>query len=232
MVALINFKNTRLLVIAPHADDEVLGCGGLISKIKSDGGKAFVLIFNIASIEKYNNKKFTDLRKKEASAAMKFLNIDKYDTIFDSPDDNRYLDAKPLHELISKIETESKVSLAKIKPTIVAIPSVNSHHQDHIHVFKACIAALRPLNTPIADVVISYEAPEHSRWSASGVFQPNLYIDVEKHLTRKISAFYKYKSQVRTGGRDKHTIKNHAEYRGKEVGRKACEAYFVHRLIR
>jgi LmbE family N-acetylglucosaminyl deacetylase len=229
---LINFKNTRLLVIAPHADDEVLGCGGLISKIKSDGGKVFVLIFNVGSIEKYNNKKFTDLRKKEAAAAMKFLKVDKYDTIFDSPNDNRYLDAKPLHELISKIETESKVSLAKIKPTIVAIPSINSHHQDHIHIFKACIAALRPLNKPIADVVISYEAPEHSRWSASGVFQPNLYIDIEKYLARKISAFYKYKSQIRMGGRDKHTIKNHAEYRGKEAGRKICEAYFVHRLIR
>ena len=229
---LISFKNARLLVIAPHADDEVLGCGGLISKIKSVGGKVFVLIFNVGSIEKYNNKKFTDLRKKEAASAMKFLKVDRYDTIFDSPNDNRYLDAKPLHELISKIETESKVSLAKIKPTIVAIPSINSHHQDHIHIFKACIAALRPLNKPIADVVISYEAPEHSRWSASGVFQPNLYIDIEKHLTRKISAFYKYKSQIRISGRDKHTIKNHAEYRGKEAGRKVCEAYFVHRLIR
>ena len=229
---LISFKNARLLVIAPHADDEVLGCGGLISKIKSVGGKVFVLIFNVGSIEKYNNKKFTDLRKKEAAAAMKFLKVDRYDTIFDSPNDNRYLDAKPLHELISKIETESKVSLTKIKPTIVAIPSINSHHQDHIHIFKACIAALRPLNKPIIDTVISYEAPEHSRWSASGVFQPNLYIDIEKHLTRKISAFYKYKSQIRIGGRDKHTIKNHAEYRGKEAGRKICEAYFVHRLIR
>ena len=229
---LISFKNARLLVIAPHADDEVLGCGGLISKIKSVGGKVFVLIFNVGSIEKYNNKKFTDLRKKEAASAMKFLKVDRYDTIFDSPNDNRYLDAKPLHELISKIETESKVSLAKIKPTIVAIPSINSHHQDHIHIFKACIAALRPLNKPIVGTVISYEAPEHSRWSASGVFQPNLYIDIEKHLTRKISAFYKYKSQIRIGGRDKHTIKNHAEYRGKEAGRKVCEAYFVHRLIR
>ena len=53
-----NFSNDKLLVIAPHADDEVLGCGGLISKIKDDGGKVFVLIFNVGSIEKHDNKKF------------------------------------------------------------------------------------------------------------------------------------------------------------------------------
>ena len=42
-----DFRNERLLVIAPHSDDEVLGCGGLISKIKMNGGKVFVLIFNL-----------------------------------------------------------------------------------------------------------------------------------------------------------------------------------------
>ena len=52
-----NYKDARLLVIAPHADDEVLGCGGLISKIKNDGGEVYVLIFNVGSIVKKNNKK-------------------------------------------------------------------------------------------------------------------------------------------------------------------------------
>ena len=225
-----NFKNERLLIIAPHADDEVLGCGGLIAKVKEDGGKVYVLIFNVSSIEKYDNNKFTEKRKKETENAMKFLKVDDYVTVFDSPEDNRYLDAKPLHSLISKIETETKVSLTKIKPTIVAIPTINSHHQDHLHVHKACIAALRPLSTPIANVVLSYEAPEHSRWSTSGVFEPNLYIDISKYLTKKIQGFYKYKSQIKIRGRDKTTITNHAEYRGKEVGRKYCEAYFVHRF--
>ena len=81
-------------------------------------------------------------------------------------------------------------------------------------------------------MIISYEVPEHSRWSSSGVFQPNLYIDIEKHLTRKITAFYKYKSQIKAVGRDKHAIRNHAEYRGKEIGKNLCEAYFIHRTIR
>jgi len=225
------FKNERLLVISPHADDEVLGCGGLISRVKSDGGEVYVLIFNVGSIEKVDNKKFTELRKKETKDAMKFLNVNDYETIFDSPEDNRYLDAKPLHALISKIETDSKVSLTNIEPTIVAIPTIYSYHQDHVHVFKACMAALRPISAPISKVVLSYEAPEHSRWSINGVFEPNFYVDIENYLDKKITAFYKYKSQVRTGGRDKHTIKNQAQYRGKEVGRKMCEAFYVHRFV-
>ena len=226
-----NFKNERLLVIAPHADDEVLGCGGLISRVKRDGGKVYVLIFNIGSIQITNNKKSTELWKKEAVAAMKFLKVDDFETIFDSPEDNRYLDAKPVYSLISKIETDSRVSVSKIEPTIVAIPTAYSHHQDHIHVNKACMAALRPLRTPVSNIVLSYEAPEHSRWSAYGVFEPNFYIDIEKDLDNKIRAFYKYKSQVRIGGRDKHSITNQAHYRGKEVGRKACEAFFVYRFV-
>lgn len=226
-----NFKNERLLVIAPHADDETLGCGGLITRVKKDGGKVYVLIFNVGAIEKSNNEKSTELWKKEANAAMKYLRVDDFETIFDSPADNRYLDAKPLHSLISKIETDSRVALTKIEPTIVAIPTVFSHHQDHVHVFKACMAALRPLSTPVSNIVLSYEAPEHSRWSAYGIFEPNFYVDIEKYLNTKINAFYKYKSQIRIEGRDKHTIKNQAHYRGKEVGRKACEAFFVHRFI-
>ena len=226
-----NFKNQTLLIIAPHADDEVLGCGGLISKVKDDGGKVFVLIFNIGSIEIKNNKKLTERWKKESREAMKFLKVDDYDTIYDSPEDNRYLDSKPLHHLIRMIETDSKVSMIKIKPTIVAIPTIHSHHQDHVHVFNACIAALRPLNQPVSNIVISYEAPEHSRWSVSGVFEPNFYLDIENHLSNKIKAFYKYKSQVRIGGRDKNTITNQAHYRGGEVNKKACEAFYIHRFI-
>lgn len=225
-----NFKNERLLVIAPHSDDETLGCGGLISKIKNDGGKVYVLIFNIG-FEKNDTKESQTQRRKEVVDAMNFLNVDDYEIIFKEPDENRDLDARPLHSLIETIETESKISLVKINPTIVAIPTIFSHHQDHVHVFNACIAALRPISTPISNVVISYEAPEHSRWSAMGVFEPNLYVDIENVIENKMKAFYKYKSQIRPGGRDENSIKNQARYRGQEVGKKYCEAFFVHRFI-
>jgi len=225
-----NFKNEKLLVIAPHSDDEVLGCGGLISKIKKSGGKVYVLIFNLG-FEKDDTKESQEKRKNEVKNAMDILNVDGYEIVHDQPDNNRDLDAKPLHSLIEVIESTSSISLEKIAPTMVAIPTIFSHHQDHVHVHHACIAALRPISTPVSNIVLSYEAPEHSRWSASGVFEPNFFVEIEDVIDQKILAFSKYNSQIRPGGRDEDSITNQARYRGQEVGKNLCEAFYVHRFI-
>ena len=225
-----DFSNEKLLVIAPHSDDEILGCGGLISKVKKEGGKVYVLIFNLG-FEKDDTKESQEKRKNELQEAMNVLKVDNYHLVHDQPDNNRDLDAEPLHSLIEVIESTSNVSLEKIAPTIVAIPTVFSHHHDHVHVHRACIAALRPISTPISKIVLSYEAPEHSRWSASGVFEPNLFVEIDDVIENKIMAFNKYRSQIRPGGRDDDSIRNQAKYRGREVGKNLCEAFYVHRFI-
>ena len=225
-----SLKNEKLLVVAPHSDDEVLGCGGLISKIKKEGGKVFVLIFNLG-FEKNDTKESQDKRKQEIKEAMNALKVDDYHLVHEKADDNRDLDAEPLHSLIEVIESTSNVSLEKISPTIVAIPTIFSHHQDHVHVHNACIAALRPISTPVSSVVLSYEAPEHSRWSSSGVFEPNFFVEIDDVIENKIMAFSKYNSQIRLGGRDADSIRSQAKYRGQEVGKNLCEAFYVHRFI-
>ena len=223
-------SNQKLLVIAPHSDDEVLGCGGLITKVKNSGGKVFVLIFNLG-FEKDDTPESQQKRKNEVKNAMDVLGVDDYDLVNSEPNNNRNLDSKPLHDLIEVIESTSNVSLEKISPTIVAIPTIFSHHQDHVHVHHACIAALRPISTPVSNIVLSYEAPEHSRWSASGIFEPNLFVEIDIEIENKIQAFLKYESQVRPGGRDADSIRNQAKYRGQEVGKNLCEAYYAHRFI-
>ena len=225
-----SLKNEKLLVVAPHSDDEVLGCGGLISKIKKEGGKVFVLIFNLG-FEKNDTKESQDKRKQEVKEAMNALKVDDYHLVHEKADDNRDLDVEPLHSLIEIIESTSNVSLEKISPTIVAIPTIFSHHQDHVHVHNACIAALRPISTPVSSVVLSYEAPEHSRWSSSGVFEPNFFVEIDDVIENKIMAFNKYNSQIRLGGRDADSIRSQAKYRGQEVGKNLCEAFYVHRFI-
>ena len=225
-----SLKNEKLLVVAPHSDDEVLGCGGLISKIKKEGGKVFVLIFNLG-FEKNDTKESQDKRKQEIKEAMNALKVDDYHLVHEKADDNRDLDVEPLHSLIEIIESTSNVSLEKISPTIVAIPTIFSHHQDHVHVHNACIAALRPISTPVSSVVLSYEAPEHSRWSSSGVFEPNFFVEIDDVIENKIMEFSKYNSQIRLGGRDADSIRSQAKYRGQEVGKNLCEAFYVHRFI-
>ena len=59
----------------------------------------------------------------------------------------------------------------------------------------------------------------------------DFFINMDKFLTNKINAFYRYKSQIRVGHRDKNTIKAQAEYRGKEAGMEVSEAYVLHRFI-
>src|SRR3989344_8242793 len=121
----MELKKERLLIIAPHADDEVLGCCGLINKVKENGGKVFVIVLSIGGFEKIGFKKITkEIWKKEFLKVIKFLKIDDFDiTYFD---DNCFLklDTIPQSELINTIELKSKISLSRIKPTIVAIPTI------------------------------------------------------------------------------------------------------------
>ena len=191
-------SNQKLLVIAPHSDDEVLGCGGLITKVKNSGGKVFVLIFNLG-FEKDDTPESQQKRKNEVKNAMAVLGVDDYHLVNSEPDNNRNLDSKPLHDLIEVIENTSNVSLEKISPTMVAIPTIFSHHQDHVHVHHACIAALRPISTPVSNIVLSYEAPEHSRWSASGIFEPNLFVEIDIEIENKIQAFLNLKLGLEEG---------------------------------
>ena len=58
-----------------------------------------------------------------------------------------------------------------------------------------------------------------------------LFVEIDDVIENKIVAFNKYQSQIRPGGRDADNIRNQAKYRGQEVGKNLCEAFFVHRFI-
>jgi len=235
----MELKKERLLVIAPHADDEVLGCCGLINKVKDNGGKVFVNVLSMGGFGKIGFGKITkELWKKEFLKVVKFLKINNYDISYFSDEKILKLDTIPQAELIDIIELKSKVSLSKIKPTIVAIPTVFSHHQDHIASYKAAITALRarPQSSDfVPKMVISYETSEYSHWSAHterGSFSPNLFFGMSKKETdKKIKALSFYKSQLRKGHRDKNSIIKQSQIRGSEIGAEFAEAYHLHRLF-
>ena len=112
----MNFKGKKLLVIAPHPDDEILGCGGLIGRVKEEGGQVYVLIVTVGTTELYGGHSNLKERVKETEEVMKFLSVDDYEIAFPSDEHHLKLDVMPQKTLVDWFEKESKLALNKIKP--------------------------------------------------------------------------------------------------------------------
>ena len=234
----MNLENARLLVIAPHADDEVLGCFGLMNKIKERGGKVYVQIFTLGGYSKVGGGRLKkETWKKEFLNVVKFLGIDGYDIAY-YKDQIEHLDRIKQEDLINVIESKSKVSISKVKPTLVAMPTIFSTHQDHAEVYKATTVALRahPQKSYFfTDLLLSYEFPDNNFWSPYsefGKFSPNFYLSMtKKEILKKVDAINFYKSQIRKNHRDGQEIIALANIRGGEVGTDYAEAYHIHRFF-
>ena len=235
---LMKLENEKLLVIAPHADDEILGCYGLIKKVKKLGGKVYVQILTMGSYKRIDSNFISkETWKKEFLKVSKLLKIDGHDIMF-YEDDFHYLDTIPRKNLIDYLETESKISLFKIKPTIVALPTIFSSHQDHTQAYKAVISSLRmqpqdQFKSP--KLIVSYESPEYYFWSPYiefGKFSPNFFLELSKDdIKSKINALSIYQSQLMKGKRDEKKIRALATIRGTEAGVEFAESFNVHRMI-
>ena len=174
---------SNILIIAPHADDEVLGCGGSINYFKRNGYNIFVSILtnaNIGDKKKYSQKYILNLRK-EALKSHKYLGIKKtffYD--FPAP----FLDQYP----IAKIADELSKLFRKLEPKILFIPHLGDSHVDHQIVHQASLVGARPLKNNDIPLILSYETLSETEWSAKKnklYFDPNYFIALNKRDVKK-----------------------------------------------
>ena len=213
------FLFNSLLVIAPHSDDEVLGCGGLIARMRRLDLAVQILIVN----PEHNT------RIEEASISAKILSVDK--TIFGRPYPEG-LDVVPQRELIGLIEN----AVQNFKPEAVAIPDLGAAHQDHRAVARAAISALRPsgmtdLYRP--PIVLGWEEAADA-WSPRPMQTPGLTIKLNKQdIDTKIDAMLAHSSQVRAypSERSVEAIEALARVRGTQAGVEYGEAYNVLRWL-
>jgi LmbE family N-acetylglucosaminyl deacetylase len=223
-----------LLVLAPHPDDEILGCGGLIAKVKNLGGKVFVIMFAVGNVKQFGGESRTEERTKEAQKVMDFMNVDGYEIMYTDDNIHLKLDVIPRKNLIDIIESRSKYAVNKVNPDIIAIPSLTCQNQDHEAVFHASFTACRPrfkdgLNN--APVVLAYEQVDNLWTSRS--FKPNFYVDISDYLGTKIKALTFYGSQMRKDPnlRSIKNVKRLSELRGSEICAEAAEAFECCRFI-
>lgn len=228
-------KKQNFLVIAPHSDDEIIGCGGTIAKRKNLRGKVYVMVVSVGDLKHYaKDKKIVkkEERKKELQNALKFLKVDDFEICISDTKKYMRMDLIPQKELIEIFEEKARLSFNKIKPTIVAIPHP-SYNQDHRAVFNAAISALRPTHPSqkhFVQFVLVYESLL-VHWA--GEFSPNFYVDISPYLQTKIKAFSYHKSQIAEFPHPTsiENLINLANMRGVEAGVKAAEAFKCYRCV-
>ncbi|NUN96403.1 MAG: PIG-L family deacetylase [Candidatus Omnitrophica bacterium] len=228
----------RMLVIAPHADDEAFGCAGTIARIKALGGEVYVVVVSVGDLNHYDGREglvTASTRAAELEAAMRFLAVDDYDILYRSSEVHERIDTLPRRELIEKFERDGRLAMDKVKPTLVAIPAI-SYNQDHEAVFRAALTACRP-GVPswkhFQPIVLSYDNTALF-WSLEREkFHPNLYVDISEFLDTKIEALRMHRSQMRPSihHSSPENVRNLALTRGREISTEAAEGYMVLRMV-
>jgi len=220
----------KILILSPHADDEILGCGGLISKFSKLNYEINVLIMtnaNKGAPEIFKSKEIKMLRK-EAKIANNFIGSKRL--FFENlPAIN--LNNYPVYKISMIINKYIK----DINPEIILIPSANDIHDDHKIIFKAAKVSMRPNKKSNLKKILSYEVLSETEWNEDGKsFNPNYFVCLTKSdINNKVKAFLKYKSQVKKfpHPRSKEGIINLSRLRGSQVFAEYAEAYKVEKIL-
>jgi len=204
----------KILVIAAHPDDEVLGMGATIKKL-SDKNHVDLCVVSEGATAQYKDKKMIQVRKESCKKSGKILGISNI-KFLNFPD--MQLDSVPSLEINRSLEEV----IGKIKPEVIYTTPYNDLNKDHEIVYESTLVAARPLSSSVKEI-LSYELPGFTRTP----FIPNVYVDITKQITHKIRAFKMYKSEVEKfpHPRSIKAIENLAIYRGIESGLKNSEAF-------
>ena len=218
----------KVLVIAPHPDDEVLGAGGTIAKHAAQGDDVYVAIVTKGCQPIFSDESVQKVRA-ECIEADSLLGVKK--TIFmDFP--AAMIETVPRYEL-----NDAFIKLIKnIAPQQVYIPHRGDMQLDHKMVVDAAMVALRPKYKHVPQKILSYETLSETGWdipNPTNEFIPNVYNDISEFLNKKIEAMKAFSSQLADfpNARSIESIKALANYRGATVSLNAAEAFELIREI-
>lgn len=222
----------NVLVVAPHADDEIIGCGGTIAKHIRKGDTVYVAIMTNASIgapELFSLEGLQHVRS-EALEAHKILGIEEtffYD--FPAPQLEQYPQYKiagALNELLKKKNIDT-----------LYIPHKGDLHLDHGAIYNACLVAARPLPGQCVRHIYAYETLSETEWghpTVEAVFIPRYFNALnDSDFANKIEAMKCFSSQLKDfpSTRSIKAIEHLSALRGSYVGTKNAESFDIIRSI-
>ena len=228
--------NNRILIIAAHPDDDILGCGGMSSKYKSVDIDIRVIFIVEGTSCRFNESDLNSAivqeeiyqRNSYGIKALNYLGVNNY-KFYNLPCGR--LDTVPIININKIMENE----IREFKPTIIFTHSENDTNNDHRIIFRSTLMATRPVLTNKIRQLISFEILSSSEWNfGSEFFKPNFFIELsEQNVQDKINALNFYESETKPYPFPRSTegIKINCQYRGMQIGVKYAEAYKLLRSL-
>lgn len=219
----------RVLVIAPHPDDEIIGVGGTIAKRVKAGDEVYVCVVTKAQPPIFSIE-LVEQGRSECRKADKLLGV-KETTFLDFP--AVMLETIPRYELNGKIAEV----VQKINPDEVYIPHRGDMQIDHQMVVDAAMVAVRPRGNHYPKRVYAYETLSETGWNipnTANEFIPTVYEDISSTLKAKMEAMNVFQSQLAIfpAARSIGAIESLAKYRGSTVSVAAAEAFCLIREVK
>lgn len=213
----------KVLVIAPHPDDETLGCGGSLLKHKSHGDAINWLIFTTMDKESGFSDEQILSRQKQIEMVSKKYNFNKV-YHFDYP--AAELDRYSYKDLVSSLSSV----LNKLNPEIIYVPNPADVHTDHSIVFKVAESCSKSFRYPFIKSVRVYETLSETGFDLNPyarLFKPNLWINISDHLDSKIDIMRCYEDEIADHPfpRSEQSIRSLASLRGSQSGCHYAEAF-------
>lgn len=219
----------KILIVAPHADDEVLGVGGTIAKNVTEGNEVYVCVVT-HGVEPLFSKETERQVREETLKAHELLGIKK-----------TYFLEYPavMLEQIERYKLNGSILdvVQKIEPDEVYIPHMGDMQKDHQIVNEAVMVAVRPKYEHKVYAVYAYETLSETEWNIPNTinaFIPTVYHDISGFLEKKKQALSCFKTQLSEfpNPRSLKAVDALAKYRGSTAGVRAAEAFVLIREIR
>ena len=219
----------KVLIISAHADDETLGCGGIISKFKNQSVKCHIHVatgYGDGNHPLFSREEIENIRD-EFRKALDHLGNPEFS--FGN------LPTVLINDMPSyKINLEIKKIIESYKPNSIFIPSISDLHLDHRIINYAAKVACRPYLTNNFQInrLCEYEVPSETNIyydQGANSFLPNLFVDISKEFNNKLKALSEYKSQLQNNNQPRSLdgLKVLSSFRGKNIGCEYAEAFKI-----
>ena len=223
----------KILVLAPHNDDETIGMGATMARYVREGHDVYLATLTSIADGHPVFKPNRDEIRAETRRAMEILGVKPENVICrDMP--NVLVPELPVHEVNGVVYDV----VSHVAPDVLYIPFINDLHKDHRDIVYAAQVAARTTTEFGRNIreIYMYETLSETHWNIDGVeggFLPNVYVDVTEYLDMKLEAIAAYKSQLKLSpnARSVDALRALAVFRGSIAAMNAAEAFMLVRKL-